>query len=65
MKLYFFVLFACFSLTLQSQTDENLTPVERAYLFHIVKKSPILEMNMGRYFDYKGPNILFPNKSIN
>lgn len=65
MKIYFLLLFTCFSFTLQSQTDENLTSVERAYLFHIVKKSPILEMNMGRYFDYKGPNILFPNKSIN
>ncbi len=48
-----------------SQTDENLTPEERAYLFHIVKKSPILDTNMGRYFDYKGPIIKFPNKSIN
>jgi len=50
---------------LSAQTDESLTPEERAYLFHIVKKSPILDMNMGRYFDYKGPNILFPNKSLN
>ncbi len=48
-----------------SQTDENLTPEERAYLFHIVKKSPILDTNMGRYFDYKGPIIKYPNKSIN
>ena len=48
-----------------AQTDENLNPEERAYLFHIVKKSPILDTNMGRYFDYKGPLIKFPNKKIN
>jgi hypothetical protein len=48
-----------------AQTDENLNPEERAYLFHIVKKSPILDTNMGRYFDYKGPIIKFPNKKIN
>jgi len=65
MKVYIFLFFLFLSLFVSSQTDENLTPVERAYLFHIVKKSPILEMNMGRYFDYKGPKILFPNKSIN
>ena len=65
MKVYIFLFFLFLSLFVSLQTDENLTPVERAYLFHIVKKSPILEMNMGRYFDYKGPKILFPNKSIN
>jgi hypothetical protein len=48
-----------------SQQEEGLTAEERAYLFHIVKKSPILDTNMGRYFDYKGPMIKFPNKSIN
>ena len=48
-----------------SQTDESLTPEERAYLFHMVKKSPILEQNFGRYFDYQGKVILFPNKSVN
>lgn len=60
--LLLFILISIFS---SAQTDENLTAEERAYLYHIVKKSPILEMNMGRYFDYKGPKILFPNKSIN
>ena len=65
MRIYFILIFVFSSFFIIAQTDENLTPVERAYLFHIVKKSPILNMNMGRYFDYKGPNVLFPNKSIN
>jgi hypothetical protein len=45
--------------------NEGLTPEERAYLFHIVKKSPILNQNFGRYFDYQGPVIKFPNKTLN
>lgn len=61
----FLVLIAVLPFLTYSQTDENLTPEERAYLFHIVKKSPILDTNMGRYFDYKGPIIKYPNKSIN
>lgn len=65
MKSILLFVFICVTITFSAQTDENLTAEERAYLFHIVKKSPILEMNMGRYFDYKGPQILFPNKSIN
>lgn len=43
----------------------NLTAEEKAYLFHVVRKSPILESNIGRYFEYKGPDIRFPNKEIN
>ena len=38
------------------QVNEGLNPEERAYLFHIVKKSPILNNNFGRYFDYQGPD---------
>ncbi len=47
------------------QLNEGLNPEERAYLYHIVKKSPILNNNFGRYFDYTGPEIKFPNKKIN
>ena len=49
----------------QSQVNEGLTAEERAYLFHVVRKSPILENNIGRYFDYRGPDIRFANKDIN
>lgn len=48
-----------------SQVNEDLTSEERAYLFHIVKKSPILNTNFGRYFDYQGPAIVFPNGEQN
>jgi hypothetical protein len=48
-----------------NQTSDVLTPEERAYLFHIVKKSPILDTNIGRYFEYSGPVIQFMNKQLN
>lgn len=48
-----------------AQLNEGLSTEERAYLFHIVKKSPILDNSIGRYFDYQGPDIRFPNKEIN
>ncbi|MFT6281178.1 MAG: hypothetical protein ACJA0U_001303, partial [Salibacteraceae bacterium] len=57
------VLFLSFNST--AQINEGLNPEERAYLFHIVKKSPILDNNFGRYFDYQGPEITFPNRTIN
>jgi hypothetical protein len=47
------------------QGDENLTSEEKAYLYHIVRKSPILENNIGRYLEYTGPMIHFSNKEIN
>ena len=52
-------------LFIQAQVNEGLTAEERAYLFHVVRKSPILETNIGRYFDYLGPDIRFANKDIN
>lgn len=48
-----------------AQDQVALNPEERAYLFHIVKKSPILEENIGRYFDYQGPDIRFANGNLN
>jgi hypothetical protein len=47
----------------KSQINEGLTAEERAYLYHIVKKSEILDNNIGRYFDYKGPTIYLPPKN--
>jgi len=65
MKKILLYLFCLVSLGSTGQINEDLTPEERAYLFHVVKKSPILNNNFGRFFDYQGPEILFPNKSIN
>lgn len=48
-----------------AQGAVELTAEERAYLFHIVKKSPILDNSIGRYFEYKGPVVRFMNKELN
>ncbi len=48
-----------------SQDQISLNSEEKAYLYHIVKKSPILDTNIGRYFEYNGPIIRFGNKEIN
>lgn len=59
------VLTCLLSIPAFGQINEDLTPEERAYLFHVVKKSPILNNNFGRFFDYQGPEILLSNKSLN
>ena len=61
----FVLLFCLFSLNTFAQNNESLNAEERAYLFHIVKKSPILNNSIGRYFDYVGPKIQFNSKEIN
>ena len=60
-----FISFFLFALLSNSQEKNNFTAEEKAYLFHIVKKSPILEKNIGRYFEYKGPMIEFASGDIN
>src|SRR3990167_1322506 len=62
---YLILLLCCFSVRLSAQGTIELNPEERAYLYHIVKKSPILDQNIGRYFEYKGPMVRFMNKEIN
>lgn len=54
-----------FSSLVSAQGQVELNPEERAYLFHIVKKSPILDNSIGRYFEYLGPEIRFMNKELN
>ncbi len=65
MKQIYTLLIFLFPFSSNAQVNEGLTPEERAYLYHIVKKSPILNNNFGRFFDYQGPEILFPNKKVN
>lgn len=60
-----YILFCLLPTLFFAQLNEGLSTEERAYLFHIVKKSPILDNAIGRYFDYQGPDIRFPNKEIN
>lgn len=65
MKRFLLVLNCVLSFCLFSQDHLSLNPEERAYLFHIVKKSPILDQNIGRYFQYVGPEVKFVNGEIN
>ncbi len=60
-KLLFLLLYPIVSI---AQDYPLLQAEERAYLFHIVKKSPILDQNIGRFFDYQGPEILHTNGEI-
>lgn len=62
---YLLLLFLAFTLVARAQGTIELTAEERAYLFHVVKKSPILDNNIGRYFEYNGPLIRLMNKEIN
>lgn len=65
MKLFFATFISLISFIGSAQNHVSLNPEERAYLFHIVKKSPILDQTIGRYFDYQGPEIMFANKVLN
>jgi hypothetical protein len=47
------------------QVVNPLSPEVKAYLFHIVRKSPILENNIGYAFEFMGPQILLADKTIN
>ncbi len=47
------------------QSEHFLTPQNKAYLYHTVRKSPILEQNIGRYIKYDGKTIKLPNGEIN
>ncbi len=62
-----FLLFFCYLLPLfaSGQGVQDLSSEERAYLFHIVKKSPILDHSIGRYFEYNGPEVRLMNKELN
>jgi len=62
---HLYLLFILLATTVKAQVNEGLSPEERAYLFHVVKKSPILDNELGRYFDYKGPQVMLGNKQIN
>jgi hypothetical protein len=59
--LYFFVFFIPYL----AFSQQELNNVERAYLFHVVKKSPILNTEIGRYFDYTGPKIVLKDGTEN
>ena len=45
----------------QQSIDSDL----KAFMFHVVMKSPILKENIGKCFDYNGPMIRLTNGEIN
>lgn len=64
LRLFFLGLLISLSSITFSQI-ETLTSEERAYLYHIVKKSPILEHNIGRFLEYTGPEVRLTNQHLN
>lgn len=56
MKIFYFlfILLFFFSFKTKAQTDAFLTNQEKAYMYHIVMKSPTLNRNMGYIFNYSG-----------
>ncbi|MBU2020358.1 MAG: hypothetical protein KJ941_11990, partial [Bacteroidetes bacterium] len=61
---YTILLFLTVTFSGFSQDFQSLTAEERAYFFHTVRKSPILENNMGRFLQYTGPDIRLTNGSV-
>jgi len=49
----------------QSQSSSTFSGEEKAYMFHVVMKSPILRENIGRYFEYSGPKVFFRDTILN
>lgn len=63
---YIFVFLSLFfSIITKAQEGSILTPNEKAYLFHTIRKSPILEQNIGRYIQYLGKKPTYPNGELN
>jgi hypothetical protein len=48
-----------------SQAQQTMDSDLRAFMFHVVVKSPILKENIGKYFEYTGPMIKLSNGEIN
>jgi hypothetical protein len=55
------VLVFCRASFAQQTIDSDL----KAFMFHVVVKSPILNENIGKYFEYSGPVIRLTNGEIN
>lgn len=67
-KFYFTVALSAVCLILSSASysqSTTITPEIRAYLFHVVRKSPILEKNFGYAFEYFGPKVTLKDGSMN
>lgn len=49
----------------KAQVNNSLTAEVKSYLFHVVRKSPILERNFGYAFEYFGPKVPMKDGQIN
>ncbi len=65
MKILALAFFCGLFIQIDAQENHLLSPQDKAYLFHTVKKSPILNQNLGRFFEYTGEEILLPNGTLN
>jgi hypothetical protein len=63
--LHGFVLLISLCFSSLAQENHFLTPENKAYIYHTVRKSPILESNIGRYIVLSGKPITLPNGEIN
>lgn len=52
------------SFGLFAQMEYQLTPEEKAYFYHVVRKSPIIENEIGSYVQYIGTPVRFMNKEL-
>jgi hypothetical protein len=60
-----FPIFILFSFSLLLNAQQSIDGELKAYMYHVVLKSPILNDNIGRYFEYSGPKITLANGEIN
>jgi hypothetical protein len=59
--LFFLTLLVCRGAWTQQTIDSDL----KAFMFHVVVKSPILNENIGKYFEYSGPLVKLTNGDVN
>lgn len=57
MRKFLILLFLLVNIVNTAYAAIFLTAEERAYLYHVVKESPTLDRNIGRYFHYSGDTI--------
>lgn len=63
--LFFITLYIGCPIFSSAQENPVLTATEKAYLFHTIRKSPILQNSLGEYIQYLGTIPTFPNGEIN
>lgn len=66
LRLFLAFIFTSFFVIQYTNAQTQLLSSEtRAYIYHIVKQSPVLESNIGYAFEYNGPIIKLKNGKIN